>query len=945
MKENLIRLFFIFQMGFLWAQNPTGVSGKVLDAKTQQPLQYVVVTIQNTNEMQLTTVTGTFNFETIPVGEHLLLFHNQGYKDALFPVSIIENQMVNLGSVILEDDDITHLQTTVIRLFDTDLSEDNSGSESISGMLQSSKDVFQQAAAFNWGQARFKMRGLNTEQAIIMLNGIPMNKLYDGRPQWSNWGGLNDATRNQEFTIGTAPSDYSFGGVLGTQHMNTRASTYRAGTRITLSATNTNYNWRAMATHASGMNSSGWAYVISAGKRFTNEGHFEGTTYDASSLLIGVEKKINEQHSINFTGMYTPNKRGKNSPNSAEVIGLTSEKYNAYWGYQNGKRRNSRVKTIKEPIFMLNHYFKINDHSNVNTSVMYQFGQIGNSKIDYQNANSPDPTYFRKLPSYFSALYAKDNGEYSGDFTPDFENAEKSKTAFLANPQIDWEALYRANQTAVLDNNGTITAYEPARSHYVLYEDRTDDKLFVANSVFNTQVNENLSIQVGATFRKLKSHNYQKLLDLLGGTYFEDIDGFYKGKQAQADLNNPNRQVKVGDEYGYNYNFDATTLDAFTQFKFSYDKIDFYLAQTFSSTNYQREGLYKNGIYESISFGKSQKINFENFGFKGGLTYKFSGKQLLNFNAAHLTKAPTLRNTFPNSRLNNSTLDGLNSETVNSLDLNYIFRAPKFKARFSAYYIAMKDATKTSFFYAEGIFDNGAGNTNTNAFVSQTLTDIDTKNIGVELSFEHQLTTTIKVTLAAAYGKNSYDNNPNLTVSNDALATVENTKPSFDFGKALLKNYRQPGMPQQAYSFGLEYRDPKYWWVATNVNFLTDAYIDFSSITRTNSFNINPASGFPFPEATAARAGELLKQERFPDLFLLNIIGGKSWRIKRKYIGLFISINNVLDLKYKTGGYEQARNGNFRQLDQDVASGTPSFGSKYYYGYGRTFFLNLSFNL
>ena len=44
-----------------------------------------------------------------------------------------------------------------------------------------------------------------------------MNKMLDGRPQWSNWGGLNDATRNQEFTMGSAPSDYTFGGILGTQ--------------------------------------------------------------------------------------------------------------------------------------------------------------------------------------------------------------------------------------------------------------------------------------------------------------------------------------------------------------------------------------------------------------------------------------------------------------------------------------------------------------------------------------------------------------------------------------------------------------------------------------------------------------------------------------------------------------------------------------------------------
>jgi hypothetical protein len=33
-------------------------------------------------------------------------------------------------------------------------------------------------------------------------------------------------------------------------------------------------------------------------------------------------------------------------------------------------------------------------------------------------------------------------------------------------------------------------------------------------------------MNAGGSLRNLKSHNYQLLLDLLGGVYFEDIDGF-----------------------------------------------------------------------------------------------------------------------------------------------------------------------------------------------------------------------------------------------------------------------------------------------------------------------------------------------------------------------------------------------------------------------------------
>lgn len=945
MKKITLILFFFLRISFAFAQQETGISGKVIDSKTQQPLPYVVVTIKNTNLMQLTTVDGEFKFNSISQGYQLVLFHSQGYKDALFLVEISMGQILNLDIIPLEEDQTSEQQTSLITLYESDLSDDNSGSESTSGLLQSSKDAFQQAAAFNWGQARFRIRGLDSEYSTMMINGVSMNKLYDGRPQWGDWGGLNDALRNQEFSIGTAPSDYTFGGILGTQEINTRASIYRPGSRISFSGTNTNYSWRMMGTYASGMNTRGWAFVVSAGKRWAQEGYFEGTNYDASSAFISVEKKLNDEHSLNFTAFYTPNTRGKNSPNTTEVTQLTSERYNSYWGFQDGKKRNSRMKTIEEPILMLNHFFKIDDKTTLNTSVMYQFGKIGNSNIDYQNANSPDPTYYRKLPSYYSSHYDSDNGEFSGDFTADLQNAEKSKALFLANRQIDWNAMYQANQNPILNSIGTVSGYEPARSRYVLYEDRTDDKMVVATSTFNTQLTENTSLTAGASFKNLKSHNYQKLLDLLGGAYFVDIDAFYNGNQSQSDLNNPNRQVVVGDEYGYNYNYVANTIDAFTQFKFSYNKVDFYLAQSFSSTNYQREGLYKNGIYETNSFGKSEKAQFENFGFKGGLIYKISGKQVLVFNAAHLTKAPTIRNTFPNSRLNNRIVPNLVSENVSSLDASYMYHSPRFKARLTAFYTLIKDATQTSFFYADGIFNDGAGYNNTSAFVSQTLTHLNKKNLGTELSLEYQINPTLKTIFSAAFGKYTYDSNPNVTVTNDAEVSLENTNPVFDFGTAAMKNHKQPGMPQQAYSLGIEYRDPKFWWIGANINYLANSYIDVSPIARTDHFFINPASGSSFPEATEERARELLQQEKFAPTTLLNVVGGKSWRIYGKYVGLFASVNNALNTTYKTGGYEQARNSNFRQRNQDVSSGTPSFGNKYFYGYGRTYFVNLYINL
>ena len=159
MKKLVISTLFVMQVFFAFAQVPTGISGKVLDSKTQKPLQNVVATIQNTNLTQLTNAEGKFIFDKVAVGNQLLQIKSVGFKDQLLPVEIIAGKIIDLGVVVLEDDQSAEIQGSLITISENDLSDDNSGSESTSSLLQSSKDVFQQSAAYNWGQARFRIRG------------------------------------------------------------------------------------------------------------------------------------------------------------------------------------------------------------------------------------------------------------------------------------------------------------------------------------------------------------------------------------------------------------------------------------------------------------------------------------------------------------------------------------------------------------------------------------------------------------------------------------------------------------------------------------------------------------------------------------------------------------------------------------------------------------------
>ena len=88
---------------------------------------------------------------------------------------------------------------------------------------------------------------------------------------------------------------------------------------------------------------------------------------------------------------------------------------------------------------------------------------------------------------------------------------------------------------------------------------------------------------------------------------------------------------------------------------------------------------------------------------------------------------------------------------------------------------------------------------------------------------------------------------------------------------------------------------------------------------------------------------QLLEQEKFDSYNVVNLIGGKSWKFNDYYVSVFASISNLQNTKYKTGGFEQGRNANYRELRDDKALASPIFGAKYWYGRGATYFLNVNF--
>lgn len=945
MKKIITTLFFsLWCFLGIYAQN--SVKGVVVDGKDEKPIKGVTVAIKDANVSVLTNDNGAFIIENLANGNYIIEISYKGYETQNFPVEL-SGLPVDLSTIYLYKDIEELTDISIVNITDDELNSDDGFIDNVAGLLQSSRDVFNRAAAFDFSATFFRPRGLDNANGKVLINGIEMNKLFNGRPQWANWGGLNDLQRNQAFTRGIGPNENTFGDVAGVNNITMRASAYGAGTRVSYASANRSYQGRVMASHSSGALDNGWSYAILASRRFGGEGYINGTLYDSNSFFASIEKQLGDDHSLNFNFIYAQNRRGRSTALTNEIYELKGRQYNPFWGYLHGDQKNTRERRIIEPIFMLNHYWDLSEKTTLNTNVSYQTGLIGNTRIDnggtrlvtfegqdvyIGGARNPSPDYYQNLPSFFL------NVDNPTAFN--YQQAYFAREQFVNDGQFNWENLFTANLSQAAMGGNSI---------YVVQEDRVDDTQISINSILFSELNENIKLNAAVSYRSLQNETYAKIKDLLGGTGFLDVDFFAEtqlgqnsSNLAQSDVRNPNRIATTGERYKYNYEINATVADAFAQAQFNYTKIDFYVGGSVNRTTYQRNGLYENGYFQggNLSFGKSKKLDFTNFGVKGGFTYKISGQHLLDFNSGYLSKAPTIRNSFENARQNNSTVEDLESENIITFDGSYILRTPLVSARLTGYYTQFDNGTDIAFFFTE------SGST----FTQEIMSNISRRNVGGELGIEAQITPTLKLKGVAAMGQYTFTNNPDIYYSSDDFGS--NVR--FGDGTTKLRNLRVAGGPERAFQLGFEYRDPDYWWFGATVNHFSRAFVDPSALKRSGAFAIDfdlvpddeilggTITGPTLNDYDPDIAKDLLRQEQFPSYFLVNLTGGKSWRVGDYFIGFFATVNNLLNQEYRTGGFEQSRRVGFRdQLQEQNNPNGPVFGNRYFFGLGTTYFVNV----
>lgn len=951
-KLSLVSLFTLLPASCYFAQ--TVVSAFIKDDHGNAVERAEVDLIGNNIEVTADK-TGYFQFVDLKPGHYQILIAKPAYETKVLEFDVTDNEKKkDLGAITLYS--VVANADQGFAIIDSDGDDESNSQISTVGLLQSSQDVFNRISAFDLGFYWFRPRGSDGRASENILNGISMIKSDNGNVDFSNWGGLNEIVKYPEISTHHSPSEYTFGGYSGIIYKNTKASEYRKGFQATCSVTNRNYRQRLSLRYTSGMSRKGWAFTVMGTKRWAEEGIQEGTFYDAYGTYLGIEKKISDRHTITFNAFASPYRRSTSSPSTQEVYDYRGVHYNSYWGWQNGQKRSERVKKGFQPIFQVQDFLKINDKSNIWTSVSYQFGKDKSSRFDWQTVQNPSPTYYKKLPGYYlnSITYSQyHNNTPAADYEKLSEGYQEAHRNWLSNnqevTQINWSALYAANYVYDAVDQAEMTTrfgLSGRRAKYFLVNDVSDDKILNAATHYTYSLNDQTKFLLNISYQNFKSEYYREVNDLLGADYALNVDPYASsnkvGSSGFYNMNDSQLAKHAGDKISYDYILRRQDLKLNPGLKSSIGSFDLFVTALLGYSISEREGLFRHYLYQDNSFGKSEGYRYLNYGVKGQVIYRFDGRHFLVYNGTYFSQSPFAEDIFINPRVNNYTVPNIKNTIINAHDISYVVSTPFLKMRATGYLMSMQNDTNVQRFFADGLVLNvseaDTESKTASAFVTQTMSGVNKRSMGAELGIDVKILPTLSLQGVASWGDYKYQNNPHVYISSDVMAA-----PYANLGTAYIKDFKVGSTAQKAFSAGFRYSSPKYWWLGASWNYLDDNNLDPSAILRTDEFIQNNNSSTPFLNLNDQKTARYMRQVKLPSSFFINVNLGKSWLIRKYYVLISGSVNNLLDnTKYITGGFEQIRsaNGNV-DFENDYNSRYPNFAPKYWYTQGRSYFVNL----
>ena len=755
---------------------------------------------------------------------------------ALCSSSIVVAQSNNNTDTIRHEQTQNVMDESAFTFTEAQLGEDNDRSSNVT-ILNSNSNVYASEVGFLYSPLRFRYRALSPKYNDVYINGAPMNDMESGQFRYSLVG----------FALPFENNNFSLTGMAGSNNYDFRAGSMAGGNRITLSGANRNYTLRGMYTYGSGFNSKGWAFATNITYRWANRGYVEGTFYNAFSYFFGVQKKWNNGHSLSFSTWGNPTERASQGASTDEVYWLVNDyQYNPYWGYQNGHRRNSRVVNDFAPAAIFTWDWNISDKTTLTTSLFGKYSMYKSTKLNYNNAENPQPDYWKNLPSSYYDVWNEQNIRYRTAQAFADWNAAVNWWKNKENRQIQWEKLYYANRQAAA--NGQDALYYVQAKH---------------------------------------NDNFHNVNTYAIGTYAAN------DPRIQYDLNTMGTQglgalVYEGDKFGYDYNLNVRRGTLWTNFAHSFGNLHYMVGAKMGYDNMYRKGYMRNGMFADNSYGKSKHADFLTGGGKFSGTWTLGSGNAVSLGLGYEHRAPQASNAFISPEMNNDFVQNLRNERIFSSEVNYQYVGNWFRANLSAYYNHLTHVTEWQNFYFDDV----------NSFTYVSMTGIKKNYYGVELGIDFKLTSFLNFKALGTWSEAKNINNADVVYMNS-------TKSTFYKDVVYNKGMRESGTPLSAYSGILSFHQGG-WFIDLKGNYYDRIYLSYAPSLRYGStlrtmgtkFGGIDAEGNYTPYAQSEGKGG----------FMLDASIGKNIYLKRGSLSINLMITNILNnQKIVSGGYEQSR--------------------------------------
>jgi iron complex outermembrane receptor protein len=653
MRKTLLTLLtLILFTCAVFAQKNDGrlVTGKLLDAQTRDPLIGATIAIKGTTKATSVSLDGSFKISVPADGSTTLVLSYIGYV----PKTVEVTGGQKLGTVTL-DPTTSAIKEVVISAApslaidrQTPIAVSSVGAKFIEEkgalaefpeLLKSTPGVTVSRAGGGYGDSRIAIRGFNSNNLALLINGLPVQDPEAGKIFWNDWAGLADITTSMQVQRGLSASRVAVPSLGGTINITTKSTDTQEGGVVSQSVG----SYGAMKTaisYSTGLTPGGWATSFLLSKS-TGDGNAEGLYYTGYSYFANISKIISKNQTLSFNFMGASQSHGQRytyqTINTYRAAPQGEQRFNSDWGYLNGEKYSAEINRYNKPLLSLNHDWKISETATLSTVAYYSYG---NGAAVYLSGSQAGLAPGGSAPRF-------------GDFYS----------------PIDFNAIVKTNQASATGATGTY-----------INQAENDHKQYGIISTFKKKIND-INILAGVDLRGYNRKNFYVLNNLLGGAYLADNN----------DKNNPNRLAVAGDKINQNYNYDIFSEGAFAQAEYVKNKVSAFITVGANNTSNRKTDFFD--YLASNPARQSKWVNFIGFQVKGGANYNIDEHSNIFANVGTVEKPPLIATIFPNAKTNDIN-DTKTLEKLFSYELGYGYTSAMFSANLNLYRSQYNDRSK-----------------------------------------------------------------------------------------------------------------------------------------------------------------------------------------------------------------------------------------------------------